>query len=132
MSPIRREITLEQNADEVWELISTADGLERWLADEVELEPIAGGTVRTRTGERDVRTGTVEHVDPGRSLTFVWRGAADAPTRVTIAISTTGVGTRLAVSETSLTGRLSASTAELRTMAWRLRLQVLAGCLVVA
>jgi uncharacterized protein YndB with AHSA1/START domain len=132
MAPIRREMTLDADLDEVWELIATAEGLERWLADEVELDPVAGGTVRTRTGERDDRTGTVEHVDAGRSLSFIWRGATDAPTRVTLAVSTTEVGTRLVVSETSLTGAVSASAAELRGMAWRLRLEVLAGCLVVA
>ncbi len=132
MTEIRREITLDQDAGDAWELISTAKGLERWLADEVEIEAVPGGALRTRTGERDARTGTVERIDAGRALSFVWRGAADEPTRVTLAISTSEAGTLLVLSETSLTGGMTASATELRGLAWRLRLEVLAGCLVVA
>lgn len=129
---IRREIELELTIEEAWALVSTAAGLERWFADDVELERSPGGGIRTRTGERDERAGTIERIDEERELSFVWRGRADPPTRVIFAVSETELGTRLVVSETTLSGSPTAAAVELRGLAWRFRLEVLAGCLVRA
>jgi len=80
--PVRREVELPAPATVVWSLITRADGLEGWLADEVELDPVPGGDATFRDGD-SVRTGWVEEVSaptdsrPGRLA--VWWTADDEP-----------------------------------------------------
>src|SRR5215218_7557492 len=72
MPTVRREVVLPLDPDRAWELITDPDELEGWLADEVELEPEAGGDVHVRFEDGEERWGTVEEAEPERRLAFRW------------------------------------------------------------
>lgn len=103
MDEVRRETTLTGEPEEVWRAISDESMLERWLGDEVELEPVVGGDLRVlEDGEE--RTGTVEEVEDGRRLVFTWARPGDDPSRVELTISPAEGGSRLTVVETAPAG----------------------------
>ncbi len=68
---VRRERDLPAPADEAWELLRDADGLSRWLADDVDLAVAPGerGTLRDGDDERSV---AVEEVEEGRRVALRW------------------------------------------------------------
>ncbi len=74
---VRRERELPVPAEEAWTLLQDADGLSRWLADDVDLTVAPGeqGTVRDGEVERSV---VVEEVDEGRHVALRW-WTSDAP-----------------------------------------------------
>ncbi|HEU4895578.1 MAG TPA: SRPBCC domain-containing protein [Acidimicrobiia bacterium] len=66
------ERVLAAPADEVWELLATADGLERWLARAtVDLGP--GGVVDLDFGDDGIGGGDLIEVVPGATLEYHWR-----------------------------------------------------------
>ena len=99
MSSVRREVVLPVDPDRAWELITEPEELERWLADDVELEPEEGGEVRVAWDDGERREGIVEEVDEGRRLVFVW---GDEPSRVVWTLDPVPDGTRFVVTERSL------------------------------
>ncbi len=82
---IEREIELDLTADELWELIGTADGWRQWLVDDVAIRVADGefGTILDDGVERAVH---IDGVDTGRGISFVWSEQPDEVSRVTIAI----------------------------------------------
>ncbi len=104
---VQREVSLDLDPEEVWELVGDADGLGTWLADEVDLDvvPDAEGTAREGDVVREVR---VERVEPGRELAFRWwpRGDEGLGSSVVITVAPSDGGTLLRVVET----RMSAAT----------------------
>ena len=102
MPTVRREVVLPVDPDRAWELITDPGELEGWLADEVELEPEEGGEVRVEWSEGGRREGTVQEVEEGRRLAFVWAGDETAPSRVEWTLQPVDGGTRLVVVEQSL------------------------------
>lgn len=78
---IERTVDLPAPADEVWERIVDGAWSEEWMG--VRLEPRRGGTVTV--ADRPV-IGTVEEVDPGRSITWSWREPDGDPSQVTITV----------------------------------------------
>ncbi len=68
---VRRERDLPVPAEDAWHLLEDAEGLERWLADEVDLTVAPGesGTLRDGGEERSV---AVEEVEPGRRVALRW------------------------------------------------------------
>jgi uncharacterized protein YndB with AHSA1/START domain len=54
----------------VWPLLSTADGLARWL-DSAELDPVPGGRFRFRLRDATAE-GTVAAFDPPQHVSFRW------------------------------------------------------------
>src|SRR5215217_395658 len=99
MLSVRREVVLPVDPDRAWELITEPEELERWLADDVELEPEEGGEVRVAWDDGERREGIVEEVDEGRRLVFVW---GDEPSRVVWTLDPVPDGTRFVVTERSL------------------------------
>jgi uncharacterized protein YndB with AHSA1/START domain len=107
---IEREIVLPSSPDRVWWEITDADALAGWLADEVELDLVAGGEARFRDAD-GVREGWVEEVSPpdanagmgsiaGR-LAFWWTEGDSAATRVELTLTPLADDlTRLRVVET--------------------------------
>lgn len=98
---------LPASPDEVWEVVSSPDGVEAWLGEGSTLPPVEGADLDvadTETGTR--RRGRVESVEPGHRLGYVWWPADDeeggdgAATRVEIQLVPHGPGTRLTVTET--------------------------------
>jgi len=102
LEAVRREVLLDADPAAVWAALASGDGLEGWLADEVELEvrPGATGTVRDAGGSpRPVR---VDEVVEGRRLALTWRDEDDRATVVEFALRPDGdapVRTRLVVVE---------------------------------
>jgi uncharacterized protein YndB with AHSA1/START domain len=75
---IEREVELDVDAAEAWELISTPAGWSTWLVDEAEMTPDGDGTVITDEAERVVR---IEEVIVGTRVGFTW-WERDDPSRV--------------------------------------------------
>ncbi len=126
---VQREVSLDIDPAEAWELVGTADGLERWLADEVDVDvaPAGAGTVREGDVVRQVR---IDRVDPGRELAFRWwQPDHDSGSSVVITISPADHGTVLRVVETrsgTAGPRASASVAAAApAMQWEVRVLLL-------
>jgi uncharacterized protein YndB with AHSA1/START domain len=94
---IRREIVLEASRDEVWAALTDPKELERWFANDVELELRPGGEATFRWSNGESRQATVTEVEPGERLVFEWEGEGD----VEFTLDEDAGGTRLTVVETS-------------------------------
>ena len=126
MSEVRRETTFESEPDEVWRAISDEEMLERWLGEEVELEPVEGGDVRVVT-DGEERTGTVEELDEGSRIVFTWARPGDDESRVELTVLPDAVGSRLVVVE-----RLPATQAPMASAAaWTARVSALQDTLTL-
>ncbi len=112
MSEVRRETTIPSDPDDVWHAISDERELERWLGEEVELDPVEGGEVRVVT-DGEERSGQVEEIDYGSRLVFTWARPGEGDSRVEFTVSPHPDGARLVVVESapSTTGP-TASAAE--------------------
>jgi uncharacterized protein YndB with AHSA1/START domain len=105
---IARELELPASPSEVWAALTDPAWLESWLADRVSLELWPGGEALFVFGDR-VRTGWVEEVSApaadahglrtGR-LAFWWAEDGETASRVELALTALGDGTRLRVVET--------------------------------
>jgi uncharacterized protein YndB with AHSA1/START domain len=69
---IERDVFLPTPPEEVWEALTQAERLERWFANEVELEPEPGGRALFRWSNGEEREAVVEDVDPERRLALRW------------------------------------------------------------
>jgi uncharacterized protein YndB with AHSA1/START domain len=98
-----RTVVLDAPPERVWEAVTEAALLSKWLAPEVELEPHEGGAVRCRFGDGEERHGEVELVEEAERLAFSWHREGGAPSRVELALDAVAGGTRLTVIETGLT-----------------------------
>ena len=122
---VKRETVVDVDADRAWEAISDPAELERWLADEVELEPVEGSDA-SFTVDGVERRGRVESVDEGRGLSFVWERELGRPSLVEIELTECVSGVRIAVTETDL-GR----GPTMRASGWEPRLERLAAVLTL-
>lgn len=97
--------TLPAGPDEVWEILTTPDGVESWLGEGSDLPPVEGADLDVADVETGIRrVGRVETVEPGRRLGFVWwpvdgDDASGAASRVDIVLTPDADGTRLDISE---------------------------------
>jgi uncharacterized protein YndB with AHSA1/START domain len=98
---VKRETILDVDADRAWEAISDPHWLERWLADDVDLELVEGSDT-TFTVDGDERPGRVERVDEGRGLSFTWEREAGRPSLVELELTPCVSGIRIEVTETDL------------------------------
>jgi uncharacterized protein YndB with AHSA1/START domain len=98
---VKRETILDVDADRAWEAISDPDWLERWLADDVDLELVEGSDA-TFTVDGDERPGRVERVEEGRGLSFTWEREAGRPSLVELELTPCVSGIRIEVTETDL------------------------------
>jgi uncharacterized protein YndB with AHSA1/START domain len=94
---IRKEIVLPATREEVWSALTDPEELERWFANDVELDLRPGGGASFRWGNGEERHATVREVDPGERLAFEW----DDEGEVEFTLGDDADGTRLTVVETS-------------------------------
>ena len=94
---IRKEILLPASRDEVWSALTDPEELERWFANDVELDLRPGGGASFRWGNGESRHATVREVEPGERLSFEW----DEEGEVEFTLADDDEGTRLTVVETS-------------------------------
>lgn len=104
----RTSTDLPAPPDEVWETLTSPEGVEEWLGDGSTLTPVEGSELDVADVETGVRRhGRVEEAVPSRRLGFVWWPASDDPdagsaSRVAIELAPHGDGTRFVVTETPL------------------------------
>ena len=94
---IRKEILLPATRDEVWSALTDPEELERWFANDVELDLRPGGAASFRWANGESRHATVTEVEPGERLAFAWEDEGD----VAFTLDDEAAGTRLTVVETS-------------------------------
>ena len=94
---IRKEIVLPASRDAVWEALTDPRELERWFANDVDLDLRPGGGATFRWGNGESRHATVTEVEPGERLAFEWEGEGE----VEFTLDDHADGTRLTVVETS-------------------------------
>jgi len=99
---IDRDIEVPAISDEVWKKIIDGDLAEEWMG--VRVEPHRGGSVVV-PGKDTI--GTVEEVEPGRSITWSWREPDGDPSQVTIEIEPTKTGSRVSITERLLEYRIT-------------------------
>ncbi|MEN0015826.1 MAG: SRPBCC domain-containing protein [Solirubrobacteraceae bacterium] len=100
---VRRERTLGVPADAAWGLLRDADGLSRWLADDVDVVVAPGelGTARDADGAH--RAVEIEEVEPGRRVALRWWTDEDDAAVVDVVLDDLGDGTsRITVTEIPL------------------------------
>ena len=94
--------------DVVWDLVSTAAGLERWMAVEATLELRPGGTIRWIHDNGWIVAGRIVDVAPPRRLRFTYgweKGGFPVPvgsTVVTIELDALGPSTRVRITHAGL------------------------------
>jgi uncharacterized protein YndB with AHSA1/START domain len=103
VSTVHREIVLPVSRARAWALLTEPRELAEWLADEVELEPSPGATVRAAWRGGAAREGVVEEVEEERRLRFRWDDdATGVPSRVEWTLEDAPGGTRVVVVERAL------------------------------
>jgi uncharacterized protein YndB with AHSA1/START domain len=96
---VRREVVLPVDLGAAWANLAAAEGLEGWLADEIDLDvrPGAEGTARWSDGtERHV---VVDEIEVGRRLALYWWAEGEDATLVELTLDEHDDGTRLVVVE---------------------------------
>ena len=96
---IRREVTLHAAREDVWSALTEPELIERWLADEVDLDPREGGEVRFRYENGEERRGRVEEIVPAERLRIRWRRERRSESEVEFVLADAAAGTRLLVIE---------------------------------
>ena len=100
---VEREAVLDADVERAWEAISDPAMLERWLAEEVELEAVEGAPA-TFTIDGEERPGRIERVVEGRELAFSWEREPGETSLVELELVPCISGTRVLVTETRLGG----------------------------
>jgi uncharacterized protein YndB with AHSA1/START domain len=98
---VERETLVEASPEEVWEALTEEDRLEEWLAPEVELDPVEGGEIAVRDGDRE-RAGTVETIEEQERFAFTWSRPGEGESFVEFTIEALPGGTRVTVIETPI------------------------------
>lgn len=101
---IERTTAVAAEPAEIWERIIDGDLAEEWMG--VRVDPRPGGRVTVPDRET---IGTVEEVEPGRSITWSWREPDGDPSQVTILVEPGETGSRVTVIERLLDYRISGS-----------------------
>ena len=94
---VTRAVELDATPEEVWSAITEPEQLERWFANEVELDARPGGRAAFRWDNGEERTAVVDEVDAQRRLGLRW----DDGGTVVLELEETLAGTRLLVVESS-------------------------------
>jgi uncharacterized protein YndB with AHSA1/START domain len=94
MPVVNREVVLPVPRERAWELVTEAEELETWLAEEVSFEPEEGAPLRTADGGGEVREGVVETVEGEERIVFRW-----GESRVEWRLDDAPGGTRFTVTE---------------------------------
>ncbi len=96
---IHKEIVLPATREQVWAALTDPAELERWFANDVELDLRPGGAARFCWDNGECREAVVTEVEPGERLAFEWADEGE----VEFTLDEDADGTRLVVVETSPT-----------------------------
>jgi uncharacterized protein YndB with AHSA1/START domain len=136
---VHRSVVLPVSREHAWQAVTDPDQLACWLADEVELEPRAGGAARFRWDDGGDRVGVVDELTEQRRIAFRWQEADGDGDRgeslVELTLDDVEGGTRVSVVEVRL-DRLRDGDAELAPAgtptAWTQRMGALSACSLCA
>jgi uncharacterized protein YndB with AHSA1/START domain len=117
---VRREQILPVDRETAWVALRDAEGLETWLADEVDLEVREGAEGRLRWRDGEERMALVEEVRERRRVSLRWCEAGGEPSIVELTLDDVPGGTRLVVVELPVLAIRLAGAAfeECRNAAW--------------
>lgn len=96
------ELLIEAAPEDIWEALTSDEGLDDWLGEGTEVDPVPGGEIVTPDVVSDrPRRGHVDEVDPERRFAFTWWPEDDQDDRshVTITLEPTRSGTLVRVVE---------------------------------
>ncbi|HWH96102.1 MAG TPA: SRPBCC domain-containing protein [Baekduia sp.] len=103
LGAVRRETVLDAPRDAVWSLMANPEGLETWLADDVELDAIEPGVSGTVTEDGLPRHVTIEEVEEGRRVALSWCAPGGDPSLVELTLDDDEDGrTRMVIVELPL------------------------------
>jgi hypothetical protein len=109
---IERSTDLDMGVDELWLLISTAEGWREWLVDEADIDVSAGS--EGSTSDAGIRRGVhIDHVHERRQVDFVWWERDEPSSRSYVQLEIVELpsgGSRLNVTERLSVSNASAST----------------------
>ena len=113
---VRRDVTVPAEPEDVWAALATEEGLEGWLADEVELDLREGGEGVFRYPDGEERRAVVERVEAGHSLVLRWRREGHEASRVLLEVERVPAGARVRVVEWGLGPTASAAASWASTL----------------
>jgi uncharacterized protein YndB with AHSA1/START domain len=98
---VKREVVLDTDRDEAWNLLTDPDELAAWLGTPLSLDLRPGGAAAYVEPDGTLRHAVIEHVRDGERLSFVWWDADVGTTsRVVFELTSVECGTKVAVTET--------------------------------
>jgi uncharacterized protein YndB with AHSA1/START domain len=129
---VHREIELDVDLGEMWQLVSSADELATWLADRVDLD-VRPGACGVIVDDGVAHRVEVDEVIDGERVSWRWwRDDEDGScgSRVELVIAPGPTGSRLVVTETRLAPAVASAVrtpgrTSLRTSRWELRAAML-------
>lgn len=117
------EIDVDADPCDVWDTLSTDEGIAAWLGEGASIDPTPGGAIHAPDPVTGIeREGTVESIEPDHQLRYRWWPVTDpgSPSSVTIDVVPQETGTRIIVverPEIPLTALVTASACA--SWAWR-------------
>jgi uncharacterized protein YndB with AHSA1/START domain len=75
------EVEIDATVEQVWEAVSTSQGIASWFAPDVKVEPGVGGSVSVSMGGMEVAS-RIEEWEPNRHIRIVMDRPEDAPPSV--------------------------------------------------
>lgn len=134
---IERELSIPVPIDQVWQAISTPEGLSKWFSNHVSFTQEVGSALEFTWKNHGTTDGYIEQIDPPYTFAYRWRAhnaiktepiTTENSTLVTFTLKAVENGTHLTVLETGFTG-LSTETRESNysenVTGWRVELQEL-------
>ena len=85
MDEVVKEVELDSDIERAWRAITEEAELSAWIGGEVEVELEPGGEI-TVSGQEGDRSGFVESVDEGRSVSFWWSEDGEESSRVELEV----------------------------------------------
>ncbi len=126
---VERERILDAEPERVWDALTDEYLLSDWFAPGASLEPVEGGEVSFDCDDGE-RSGSVRVVEEERELAFTWARPGEGESLVTFTLEPLETGTRLVVTERSLTSPMAMSSASIHAGGvWAGRLRTLELCL---
>ena len=99
------ELLIDATPEDIWEALTSPEGLDDWLGQGTDVDPVPGGRISTPDVVADrPRRGHVDEVDPQRRLAFTWWPEDDPYDRseLTITLTPAHDGTRVRVVERAI------------------------------
>lgn len=99
---IERSVWLPSEPEALWGRLTDGGFLSTWFEADVRIEPRPGGRIEQAVDDGAARWGTVEVVEPARTIQWSWRTDEGDPSLVRIDLAAEDGGTRLTVTESLL------------------------------